>query len=95
MIRFAPEVDRGDFQVGCGALGSPNFDRFRAGSAIWAASGVPIGSGEVGQELNLSLFGRPLCQSSMRLCEDVLKWKCRSEPNVNPACADRDHGANL
>ena len=31
----------------------------------------------------------------MCLCEDVLKGKCRSEPNVNPVRADRDHGTNL
>ena len=35
------------------------------------------------------------CQGSMRLRKEVLQWKCRSEPNVNPARADRDHGANL
>ena len=31
----------------------------------------------------------------MCLREDVLKRKCRSEPNVNPAGADRDQGADL
>ena len=94
MARFAPEVDRIRLSRRLRSRGSRNFDRFRAGSALWAAAGDPF---EVrrGGEIKLTLFGHQPCQSTMCLCEDVLKGKCRSEPNVNPARADRDHGTNL
>jgi hypothetical protein len=92
---FAPEVDRSDFPVGCVAVGAPNFDRFRAGSAFLGGQWRPIGSGEVAEMVNLTVFGYQPWQSTMCLREDVLKRKCRSEPNVNPARAERDHGANL
>jgi hypothetical protein len=65
--------------------------RLRPLAAWWR----PIDSGEVGEVVKLTLFGHQPCQSAMSLSEDALKRKCRSEPNVDPARADRDHGADL
>jgi hypothetical protein len=82
MSGLAPEIGRSDFPVGYGAAVAPNFDRFRAGSALWAASGAPLRVVKFGEVVKLTLFGYQPCQSTMCLREDVLKGKCRSEPNV-------------
>jgi hypothetical protein len=43
----------------------------------------------------LTVFGDQPCQSTMNLCKELLKGKGRRQPNVNPARADRDQGADF
>jgi hypothetical protein len=99
-IKLANNLIRSEMLIGATfpaalALREPEFRSIRGRPALGRLGGDPWEVGKLAIAVNLALFGRPLCQSTMCLCEDVLKGECRSEPNVDPARADRDHGANL
>jgi hypothetical protein len=73
----------------------PNFDQIGEGSADRGGVLCLAGSESSWQQGNLTVFGHQACQRTMNLCKEVLKGKCRGQPNVNPARADCDQGADL
>ena len=87
-------VIRGDFCPGSRTLEVLTSADLGAGSAPWPP-GRLVECKSLLAESSSAVFGRQSRQSPMCLSKEVLKGKCRRQPNVDPASAYCDHGADL